>query len=88
VVTRRAKRLNLAAQERACRLAVKKRDKGRCVLCKCKSKSVHLHHIVYRSRGGKWTPQNVISVCAWCHGMIHAGKITVTGTATRLVWSL
>lgn len=81
VEMKRDKRLTNAAQETLCRSQVKARDKGRCVVPGCKERSVHLHHIVYRSKGGKWRSENMCSLCVGHHGLVHAGKITITGDA-------
>ena len=81
VEAKRAKRWTLADQERACRIVVGNRDKGRCVVPGCKEASQHLHHLVYRSRGGKWTPENIASLCAGHHALVHAGRITISGNA-------
>ena len=78
---KREKRLDKAQQERTCREAVKRRDKGKCVVPGCKERSDHLHHIVYRSRGGKWRSENIASLCASHHAMVHLGKIQIAGNA-------
>ncbi len=81
VVRKKAKKLDLQSQERVCREAVKKRDKGRCVVPGCKERSAHMHHIVYRSRGGKWKPENICSLCVAHHLLVHAGLIAISGNA-------
>ena|SRR5262252_4250403 len=81
VVTKRAKRLDVLSQERICREVVRKRDKGRCVVPGCREKSAHLHHIVYRSRGGKWRSGNICSLCVGHHALVHAGQIQISGDA-------
>jgi 5-methylcytosine-specific restriction endonuclease McrA len=78
---RRSMRLDKAEQERACRAIVHKRDHGKCRVPGCKDKAEHLHHIVYRSKGGKWRPENIASLCASHHHMVHLGKITISGNA-------
>lgn len=80
-VEKRDRRLDRATEERVCREAVKRRDKGRCVVPGCKDASDHLHHITYRSKGGKWRTGNICSLCASHHAMVHAGKIDITGNA-------
>ncbi len=62
VIVKIHKRRDLAALEREVRAAVRKRDHGRCVVPGCKERSRHLHHITYRSRGGKWRTGNIASV--------------------------
>lgn len=81
VVAKREKRLTKLEQERLCRAAVRLRDKGRCVVPGCKELSQHLHHIVYRSKGGKWRTENICSLCVAHHALVHGGKITISGNA-------
>ena len=81
VEAKRAKRLTMAETERICRDAVKKRDKGRCVVPGCKEASAHLHHVVYRSKGGRWRSENLCSLCVGHHALVHAGRITISGNA-------
>ncbi len=81
VFKKKAKKLDLQSQERICREAVRKRDKGRCVVPGCKEKAHHMHHIVYRSRGGKWRSENICSLCPAHHALVHAGVIRITGNA-------
>jgi 5-methylcytosine-specific restriction endonuclease McrA len=76
----RAKRSNYAA---VCR-EVDARDGDRCRVCGALALTPHHHHIVFRSRGGKDTPSNLIAVCDFCHDAIHQQRIRVTGTATDL----
>lgn len=71
------------AEERLCRKVVKARDKGRCVVPNCKQASVHLHHIVYRSKGGRFDSQNIVSLCAFHHQFVHAGLLTIEGDADK-----
>lgn len=81
VLDRIQARKDKEAQERLCRKQVLARDKGKCVIPGCKEKSVHLHHIQYRSRGGKWRSENICSLCVKHHQLLHAGLITITGNA-------
>lgn len=81
VVDRIERKRELASQERACRQAVKKRDHGRCVIPGCRDASKHLHHILYRSRGGKWRSENVCSLCVHHHQLLHGGLIQIAGNA-------
>ena len=45
------------------------RDKGRCYYCG--SPYVELHHIVYKSHGGKDDERNLICLCRVHHEMVH-----------------
>ena len=55
------------------------RDGHRCRCCGSRH-SLHMHHIVAWSCGGQTCKQNLITVCRWCHSLIHAGLIKITGT--------
>jgi hypothetical protein len=81
VVDRIQRKADLAAQERACRLAVHKRDKRRCVVPGCRDVARHLHHIQARSLGGKWRTENICSLCVRHHQLLHGGCIRIEGNA-------
>ena len=36
-----------------------------------------LHHVVWRSRGGPTTFENLVTLCARCHGLVHDGFLGV-----------
>jgi 5-methylcytosine-specific restriction endonuclease McrA len=79
-----ANRVKRAAYARVCR-EVDARDGDVCRVCRCLVlRGRHHHHIVFRSRGGKDTPSNLLVLCDWCHTAIHAERIRVTGTAKDL----
>ena len=45
---------------------------------KCKhSDKLHVHHIVFRSKGGTNTPVNLITLCEKCHKDVHDGKFVL-----------
>lgn len=75
------KRRDAAAQERACRIEVRRRDHGKCQVPGCKDRSVHLHHIRYRSQGGRWISSNICSLCIKHHRCVHAGLLRIVGNA-------
>jgi 5-methylcytosine-specific restriction endonuclease McrA len=60
---------------REVRAAAINRARGFCERC-----GVHClysgeaHHLVYRSRGGKWTLENILFLCRSCHGLAHGVK--------------
>lgn len=81
VVAKRKRRLTKDEQERLCRVLVHQRDKRHCVVPGCKERTAHLHHIQYRSRGGKWTTQNICSLCVAHHHLVHNGYLTISGNA-------
>ena len=83
VLQKKAQKLDLATQERICRAAVKRRDKGRCVVPGCKEHGQHLHHIVFRSqsKAKRWLTSNCCLLCAGHHQLLHNGLIAITGNA-------
>lgn len=69
------------------------RDKMLCRVCGCKTNRWGVghprsygsaHHIVYRSAGGKDTPDNCVWTCWTCHDMEHRHELSITGTASAL----
>ncbi len=65
------------------RAAVRKRDGGKCRCCG--KPGFDLHHIVYRSRGGKDTEDNLVTTCRACHTAIHQHALKVYGADARSV---
>lgn len=58
-----------AARYAMLRRAVCERDGRACVLCGgC---GAHIHHIVFRSQGGKDTADNLVTLCGGCHERAH-----------------
>lgn len=73
---------------------VAERDQRRCRCCgrggrydaTASEQALHRHHLVYRSKQGADTTTNLISLCAWCHALIHARQLwPVDADADRLV---
>lgn len=56
---------------------VTRRDGRRCRVC-AKGGTEH-HHILARSLGGRDDSDNLILLCATCHGYRHAGLIRIVG---------
>ena len=53
----------------------------------CPNPADHVHHIVvFRSDGGATRAENLVTVCATCHALIHAGLLTVSGRSGDLRW--
>ena len=55
------------------KVAVWRRDKGRCRNCKSKNE-LHYHHIERYSEGGQNTIKNLMLLCATCHAEEHKGE--------------
>jgi hypothetical protein len=50
------------------------RDEYSCQKCSGKKKDnrLHVHHIVFRSKGGTNSPDNLVTLCETCHENLHA----------------
>lgn len=65
------------------------RDGHRCSNPVCERRDVTLHHMKYRAHGGTDDPENLLSLCAWCHLQgIHRGRLTAEGTASKPTWTI
>ncbi len=69
---------------KALRKKVHARDGHRCRCCGSVH-SLHVHHIIPWSCGGRTRKKNLITVCRRCHALLHAGLLTITGT-TESTW--
>jgi hypothetical protein len=64
------------------------RKGGLCAVPGCSRAARHVHHVVFRSRGGKDVATNLVGLCVahHLHG-VHLGYLVVTGRAgERLHW--
>jgi 5-methylcytosine-specific restriction endonuclease McrA len=52
------------------KLNILRRDGWRCQICGY-TNNLHIHHILFRSHGGKSTADNLICLCATCHDAVH-----------------
>ena len=48
-------------------------DSGRCRMCGV-GDGLHVHHILYRSQGGRHVAENLITLCFKCHDVVHSDK--------------
>jgi hypothetical protein len=62
---------------------VLERDGYRCAVPGCTSRrSLHVHHVRFRSQGGADAPANLITLCAFHHQRcLHAGLLRLRGSA-------
>lgn len=51
------------------------RDNYTCQCCKTKKGTLHIHHIVYRSKGGSDDTDNLITLCENCHKKLHRDEL-------------
>ena len=63
------------------RNAVLDRDQWECSFPGCTMrKTLEVHHIVFRSRGGSNEPGNLICLCRMHHALVHRGICSISGT--------
>lgn len=70
-------------QERKVRGKVDARDGRRCFWLNCRERAFHKHHQIYRSRGGTWDTDNIVSGCTLHHRWVHAGLIRLIGNPDK-----
>lgn len=59
------------------------RDGFQCQKCKTKKGKLHVHHIVFRSKGGPDSPDNLIVFCSICHEKLHNGEFIIKGIKSK-----
>jgi hypothetical protein len=66
------------------------RDGLRCTNPFCSRRDCTPHHVRFRAHGGGDEPENVTTLCAWCHlEGVHERRISVRGNAPGgLEWRL
>ena len=47
------------------------------------SKKLHVHHIIFKSKGGTNAPDNLLTLCETCHGDLHAGKFELKAKKSK-----
>jgi hypothetical protein len=69
--------------------AIHRRDRYRCTSPVCTRRDGTLHHLTYRGHGGGDEPDNVLTLCAFCHlEGEHGGRLKVRPPASRPRWEL
>ncbi len=69
--------LRLPVEEyRALRQKVWDRDGWKCRRCGLRE-SLHAHHVIFRSEGGRDETWNLLTLCQSCHDQIHCYKLFV-----------
>lgn len=59
-------------------LAVDQRDGRQCRCCGRREK-LHKHHITFRSKGGNDSTENLVTLDALCHALLHARQLWILG---------
>ena len=72
----------------AMRKKVLKRDGHKCQRPGCgRTYFLEVHHIEPESAGGATEEKNLCTACAFCHDLVHEGKLSVEGEAPhKLIW--
>ena len=52
------------------------RDKHTCRLCNKNNKLLQVHHVIWGSKGGADTPENLLTLCVRCHKKVHKNAKT------------
>jgi hypothetical protein len=77
------------SQERPAYADIYERDLFQCSSPVCSRRDLTPHHLVFRSHGGDDSPDNVASLCVWCHlEGVHRGTLTVDPPASAMRWRL
>lgn len=51
------------------------RDNEQCQLCGTSGANrLQLHHVIYRSHGGRHDEENLVTLCWRCHADVHEGR--------------
>ena len=66
------------------------RDRYRCTSPVCGRRgALTPHHLKYRSAGGDDSPENVASLCLWCHlEGVHGGRLRAKPPASDITWTI
>src|SRR3954467_6298249 len=81
VMDTRAKERLKEKQWREVKAIVRKRDGGHCRACSKHGRrkpGTEVHHLLYRSHGGKDDARNLILLCMDCHKDAHAKLLRIT----------
>jgi len=68
----------------ALRRRVLARDGDQCRCCNSRTQLM-VHHIRYRSKGGRTRTWNLITLCMRCHALVHAGLLVLEGKRAQKV---
>ena len=74
-----------ASIKKQLRQKVYRRDGWACALCS-NPQGIQAHHMIPRSKGGKDTEMNLITLCTYCHFAIHGDALDAKNDAERDYW--
>jgi hypothetical protein len=69
------------------RRKVLRRDRERCRVPGCRSRNLDIHHIKPRAEGGTHEASGLVTLCEAHHLALHAGSLSISGTAPDLVFT-
>src|SRR4029079_10237842 len=65
----------------ATRRLVIRRQHGKCAVPACRHvKHIHIHHLQFRSEGGRHDESNLAALCTAHHDAVHDGALWISGT--------
>ena len=82
IFDKRDERREAEAVQRSVTAQVDARDGYACRCCgreKGRGLAMHRHHLVFRSKGGLWSTENIVLLCALCHALLHARQLWILG---------
>ena len=63
-----------------------RRDHGKCCVPGCRStRNLDIHHLIERARGGSHDADNLVLLCGGHHGLLHDGRLAISGRAPNVV---
>jgi 5-methylcytosine-specific restriction endonuclease McrA len=81
LLDRRVLKLALDRQFSEVRKQVRQRDEGLCRVCR--KPGVEVHHIEFRSRGGKDDTRNLVLLCKRHHEDVHGHVLKISGNPNQ-----
>jgi len=59
------------------RAAIEVQQGDRCAAPGCRAPIIDIHHVIWWSKGGRTTLDNLIGLCPRCHRAVHAGTLII-----------
>lgn len=61
-------------------------DRHSCRFCGTKRSKLDVHHVIYRSGGGKDVRHNLLTLCSVCHDVVHSDRKRWQPLCLGVVW--